>query len=179
MARRPRSPAAFVAGILTIFILGIIWTVVLHNLQTQKGIPAAPSSSAADPPLSLPSDPPSPPPACCLMSLPQAPHSLFLLRPHRSRALAVSWSGTACRSLRSCAKTSRPDAVAAENVSRTMWAITLSMPGEAPDTSVPGQREHQADQGCLPIRCETTLPEGTAGRRTHPALSRRSREGTV
>lgn len=59
MVRRPRSPAALVAGILTIFILGIIWTVVLHNLQTQKGIPAAPNSSAADPPLPQVSDPPS------------------------------------------------------------------------------------------------------------------------
>lgn len=59
MARRPRTSAALVAGILTIFILGIIWTVVLHNLQTQKGIPVAPSFSAADPPLPPSSESPS------------------------------------------------------------------------------------------------------------------------
>lgn len=61
LAQRPRSLAAFVAGILTISALGIVWTVVLHNLPTQIEVPvvdqsvpadpsAAPSSSAADPP---------------------------------------------------------------------------------------------------------------------------------
>src|SRR5947209_3160917 len=37
--------------------------VPLHNLPTQKGIPAVPSSSAADPPLPPPSDSRSPPPS--------------------------------------------------------------------------------------------------------------------
>ncbi|MGH7205213.1 MAG: cysteine rich repeat-containing protein [Nitrospiraceae bacterium] len=76
LAQRPRSPAALVAGILTIFTLGIVWTVVLHNLPTQNDVPAvdpsqsplpaphtAPSSSAADPPPPPPSASPSPPPS--------------------------------------------------------------------------------------------------------------------
>lgn len=71
MAQRPRSLAAFVAGILTISALGIVWTVVLHNLPTQievQSVPAdpsaAPSSSAADPPPSASFSPlPSPSPA--------------------------------------------------------------------------------------------------------------------
>ena len=66
MARRPRSLAAFVAGILTIFALGIVWTVVLHNLPTQLEIPAAPSPSAADPSFPAPSASPSPPPSTML-----------------------------------------------------------------------------------------------------------------
>ncbi|MGH7229000.1 MAG: cysteine rich repeat-containing protein [Nitrospiraceae bacterium] len=61
MAQRPRSLAAFVAGILTFFALGIVWTVVLHNLPTQMENPAAPSPSAADPLSPPPSATPSPP----------------------------------------------------------------------------------------------------------------------
>lgn len=60
MAQRPRPLAALVAGILTIIALGIVWTVVLHNLPTQQDIPAAPSSSAADPPPGLTPSPPPP-----------------------------------------------------------------------------------------------------------------------
>lgn len=66
MAQRPRLLASFVAGILTIFALGIVWTVVLHDLPTQKDIPAAPSSSATDPPPPPPSASPSPPPSTML-----------------------------------------------------------------------------------------------------------------
>jgi len=85
LAQRPRSPAALVAGIVTIVALGIVWTVVLHNLPTQIEVPAvdqslpaahpaAPSSSAADlPPSASPSPPPSTSPVEAPPSLTPSP----------------------------------------------------------------------------------------------------------